>query len=173
MTWLANRGILGACTSAAAALAAAQVQHTALPGQDVAAPIVADLATRILALNNGRTAQPIRSTFRTHPQAEIIECPPAMGTRIPLSLSVNLRAVHLGEMNGELAMREALRGQGKHHLVDAGQTPLPLLDDLRLKLPAVSRGTFTSTGPTSVSTVLDRLPLRLLPLFFPAGSCFP
>lgn len=40
------------------------------------------------------------------------------------------------------------------------------------KLPAVSRGTFTSTGPTSVSTVLARVPLRLLPLFFPAGSCF-
>lgn len=38
-------------------------------------------------------------------------------------------------------------------------------------VPATSRGTFTSTGPTSVSTVLARLPLRLLPLFRPSGSC--
>lgn len=30
----------------------------------------------------------------------------------------------------------------------------------------------TSTGPTSVSTVFARVPLRLLPLFFPAGSRF-
>ncbi|MCI0383300.1 hypothetical protein [Streptomyces sp. CNQ085] len=29
------------------------------------------------------------------------------------------------------------------------------------------------TGPTSVSTVLARVPLRLLPPFFPAGSCLP
>lgn len=40
------------------------------------------------------------------------------------------------------------------------------------KVPAVSRGTCTSTGPTSLSTVFARVPLRLLPLFFPAGSCF-
>lgn len=48
------------------------------------------------------------------------------------------------------------------------------LDDLDSgsKLPATSRGTLTSTGPTSVSTVFARVPLRLLPLFFPAGSCF-
>ncbi len=39
------------------------------------------------------------------------------------------------------------------------------------KVPATSRGIRTSTGPTSVTTVLVRLPLRLLPLFFPAGSC--
>ena len=33
-----------------------------------------------------------------------------------------------------------------------------------------SRGTSTSTGPTSVSTVVDRWPLRELPPFCPAGS---
>ena len=39
------------------------------------------------------------------------------------------------------------------------------------KVPAVSRGTFTSTGPTSVSTVFERVPFRELPLFRPAASC--
>ncbi|GAA3479496.1 hypothetical protein GCM10018966_040260 [Streptomyces yanii] len=46
-------------------------------------------------------------------------------------------------------MSQALRGQRQHHLVHAGQTPPALLDDLRLKVPATSRGTFTPTGPTS------------------------
>ncbi|GGQ73479.1 hypothetical protein GCM10010166_49420 [Couchioplanes caeruleus subsp. azureus] len=35
-----------------------------------------------------------------------------------------------------------------------------------------SRGTVTSTGPTSVSTVLARAPLREFPPSLPAGSCF-
>jgi hypothetical protein len=38
------------------------------------------------------------------------------------------------------------------------------------KVPSRSRGTASSTGPTSVSTVLPRIPLRELPPFFPAGS---
>ncbi|UJB40393.1 IS4 family transposase [Streptomyces sp. A1-5] len=37
--------------------------------------------------------------------------------------------------------------------------------------PSRSRGTSISTGPTSVRTVLDRLPFRELPPFLPAGSC--
>ncbi|OEJ49708.1 hypothetical protein BGK72_01730 [Streptomyces agglomeratus] len=39
------------------------------------------------------------------------------------------------------------------------------------KEPSRSRGTVISTGPTSVSTVLERVPLRELPPFLPAGSC--
>ncbi len=39
------------------------------------------------------------------------------------------------------------------------------------KEPSRSRGTAISTGPTSVSTVLERLPLRQLPPSLPAGSC--
>ncbi|KPI12342.1 hypothetical protein OV450_2960 [Actinobacteria bacterium OV450] len=35
-----------------------------------------------------------------------------------------------------------------------------------------SRGTCVPTGPTSVSTVLGRTPLRGFPLRTPAGSCF-
>lgn len=39
------------------------------------------------------------------------------------------------------------------------------------KEPSRSRSTTISTGPTSVSTVLERLPLRELPPFLPTGSC--
>ena len=41
-------------TVAATALEAAQAQHTALPGENVAAQLVADLATQILALDDRR-----------------------------------------------------------------------------------------------------------------------
>ncbi|MFE0739479.1 IS110 family transposase, partial [Streptomyces sp. NPDC058855] len=79
--WLANRGVRGADTVAATALEAAQAQQTALPGEDVAAQIVAELAAQILALDDRlkRIDKQIRETFRSHPQAEIIESLPGMG----------------------------------------------------------------------------------------------
>ncbi|MFH9551949.1 IS110 family transposase [Streptomyces sp. NPDC017435] len=79
--WLANRGVRGADAVAATALEAAQAQQTALPGEDVAAQIVADLAVQILALDDRlkRIDNQIREIFRSHPQAEIIESLPGMG----------------------------------------------------------------------------------------------
>ncbi|WMX44205.1 IS110 family transposase [Streptomyces roseicoloratus] len=79
--WLANRSVRGADAVAATALEAAQAQQTALPGEDVAAQIVADLATQILDLDDRlkRIDKQIRDTFRSHPQAEIIESLPGMG----------------------------------------------------------------------------------------------
>jgi hypothetical protein len=66
-------------------------------------------------------------------------------------------------------------------LADNDSTSSSTPDSLRWRLrticgsnvPATSRGTLTSTGPTSVSTVLVLVPLRLLPLPLPAGSCLP
>lgn len=79
--WLANRSVRGADAVAATALEAALAQQTALPGEDVAAQIVADLAAQILALDDRlkRIDKQIRETFRSHPQAEIIESMPGMG----------------------------------------------------------------------------------------------
>jgi transposase len=79
--WLANRSVRGADMVAATALEAAQAQQTVLPGEDVAAQIVADLAGQILALDDRvkRIDRQIRETFRSHPHAEIIESLPGMG----------------------------------------------------------------------------------------------
>ncbi|MFF0729953.1 IS110 family transposase [Streptomyces sp. NPDC004134] len=79
--WLANRDVRGADAVAATALEAAQAQQTTLPGEDVAAQIVADLAGQILALDDRlkRIDKQIRDTFRSHPQAEIIESLPGIG----------------------------------------------------------------------------------------------
>ncbi|WNI23862.1 IS110 family transposase [Streptomyces sp. ITFR-16] len=79
--WLANRSVRGADAVAATALEAAQAQQTALPGEDAAAQIVADLAAQILALDDRlkNIDRQIRDTFRSHPQAGIIESMPGMG----------------------------------------------------------------------------------------------
>ncbi|WP_405784781.1 IS110 family transposase [Streptomyces sp. NBC_01378] len=79
--WLANRSVRGSDMVARAALEAAQAQQTVLPGEDVAAQIVADLAGQILALDDRvkRIDRQIRDTFRSHPHAEIIESLPGMG----------------------------------------------------------------------------------------------
>ncbi|MCX5287063.1 MULTISPECIES: IS110 family transposase [unclassified Streptomyces] len=79
--WLAHRNVRGADAVAATALEAAEAQHTSLPGEDIAAQIVADLATQILALDDRikRLDKQIREAFRTHPQAGIIESLPGMG----------------------------------------------------------------------------------------------
>ncbi|MFJ8314286.1 MULTISPECIES: IS110 family transposase [unclassified Streptomyces] len=79
--WLGNRSVRSADAVAATALEAAEAQHTTLPGEDVAAQIVADLATQTLALDDRikRIDQQIKTAFRTHPQAEIIESLPGMG----------------------------------------------------------------------------------------------
>lgn len=79
--WLANRSVRGADAVAATALEAAKAQRTALPGEDVAAQIVAELAEQILALEDRlkRIDKQIRETFRGHPQAEIIESMPGIG----------------------------------------------------------------------------------------------
>jgi transposase len=81
IAWLANRGVRGADAVAAAALTAAQSQRTSVPGEAIAAEIVADLATQILALDERlkRLDKQIGVTFAQHPQAEIITSLPGIG----------------------------------------------------------------------------------------------
>lgn len=60
--------------------------------------------------------------------------------------------------------------QRQHHLANADTPPLTLLTVCGSKPLSRSRGTAIPPGPTSVSNVLAREPLRLLPLPAPAGS---
>ncbi|MDQ0847610.1 IS110 family transposase [Streptomyces sp. V1I6] len=79
--WLAGRNVRNPDSVATTALNAANAQHTMLPGQEMAAGIVADIAMQILALDDRlkHIDQQIRQVFRTHPQAHIIESLPGMG----------------------------------------------------------------------------------------------
>ncbi|MEV4041275.1 IS110 family transposase [Streptomyces umbrinus] len=89
-SWLANRGVRSSDAVAATALEAAQAQQAALPGEDVAAQIVADLAAQILALEDRlkRIDKQISDVFHSHPQAEIIESMPGMGPILGAELVV-------------------------------------------------------------------------------------
>ncbi|MBO2466259.1 IS110 family transposase [Actinomadura violacea] len=80
-TWLHRRKVRGADQVAAKAVAAAESQHTTLPGEKRAAALVRDLAHRLLELDAQikDTDNQIRDTFRADPRAEIIESMPGMG----------------------------------------------------------------------------------------------
>lgn len=79
--WLVKRKVRTPDQVAAGAMSAAQAQHTVVPGQDVAASIVADLAAQLLGIDERikNLDTRITATFRAHPQAEIIESLPGMG----------------------------------------------------------------------------------------------
>jgi hypothetical protein len=81
------------------------------------------------------------------------------------------RAVDLGQVGLHLAGGEALRGQRDDQLVDPGQPALPLGDDLGLEGTVAVAGNVDLDRPTSVSTVLDRWPLREFPPSRPVTSC--
>ncbi len=95
--WLARRKVRSAAQIAAAALAAARTQHTNVPAEAVAASIVADLATQLLRIDAriSEVTERITTTFRSHPQAQIIESLPGMG---PI-LGAELIAA-AGDLNG-------------------------------------------------------------------------
>ncbi|MES4909644.1 MULTISPECIES: IS110 family transposase [unclassified Streptomyces] len=80
-TWLRNRKVRGASTLARAAVEAAEAQHTALPGEKLAAAMVVRLAKGVMALDEevAEVDALIEARFREHPHAEVILSLPGMG----------------------------------------------------------------------------------------------
>ncbi|MGW3319415.1 IS110 family transposase [Streptomyces fungicidicus] len=80
-TWLRNRKVRGAATLARTAVEAAEAQHTALPGEKLAASIVVRLAKGVMALDEeiAEVDALIEARFREHPHAEVITSLPGMG----------------------------------------------------------------------------------------------
>lgn len=81
---LADAGVRNAATIAAAAVSAAKSQTVRLPGEEVAAGLVADLAEEVVALDDRikSTDTDIEDRFRRHPAAEVITSMPGMGFRL-------------------------------------------------------------------------------------------
>jgi len=88
--WLQQRRVRGYSDVAARAVAAAQTQQTVLPGQDVAASIVAELANSVLVQHERLKVleQQIQDAFAQHPQADVIESIPGFGPVLGASLLV-------------------------------------------------------------------------------------
>jgi hypothetical protein len=88
--WLQHRRVRNFAAVAARAVAAAQAQLIVLPGQDLAAGIIAELATNIPALDErvkSLDAQ-IAATFEQHPQAAVITSMPGFGPVLGAALLV-------------------------------------------------------------------------------------
>ncbi|MFI2674126.1 IS110 family transposase, partial [Streptomyces albidoflavus] len=80
-TWLRNRKVYGAAALAKAVVEAAEAQHTALPGEKLAATMVVRLAKGVIALDQeiAELDALIEARFREHPHAEVILSLPGMG----------------------------------------------------------------------------------------------
>ncbi|MFF9573394.1 IS110 family transposase [Streptomyces sp. NPDC014685] len=83
-TWLKNRKVRSAAVLARAAVEAAQAQQTALPGEKLAAAMVARLAKGVMALDEeiAELDALIEARFREHPHAEVIRSLPGMGPKL-------------------------------------------------------------------------------------------
>ncbi|MGQ4388907.1 IS110 family RNA-guided transposase [Streptomyces sp. SAS_270] len=80
-TWLRNRKVKNAAAIAAAAFEAAVGQQTSLPGEKLAAVMVARLAKGVIAFDEeiAELDALIEARFREHPHAEVIRSLPGMG----------------------------------------------------------------------------------------------
>ena len=102
--------VRGFANVAARAVSAARAQMIVLPGQDLTAGIIADLATNILALDErvkSLDAQ-IAAAFDQHPQASIIESMPGFGPFLGASLLVGAGDLRAFPSAGHLAAAAGL-----------------------------------------------------------------
>ncbi|WP_443048126.1 IS110 family transposase [Streptomyces sp. H39-S7] len=80
--WLKNRTVRNSKLVAATAIQAAEAQHTAVPGEKLAAAVVAKLAREVMALDEeiAETDALVEARFRDHPHADVILSMPGIGT---------------------------------------------------------------------------------------------
>jgi transposase len=100
--WLRKRKARNAEAVAATAIEAANAQHTVVPGQQLAATVVARLAEEVMALDTqiGDTDAMIEDRFRRHRHAEIILSMPGFG--------VTLGAEFLAATGGDMSAFESV-----------------------------------------------------------------
>lgn len=109
-SWLRNRHVRGSAEVAARAAAAAKAQTITLPGQELAASILTELATAILALDDRLKAldAQIQTTFAEHPHAAIIQSMPGFGPFLGASLLVGSNDLRAFPSAGHLAAAAGL-----------------------------------------------------------------
>ena len=109
-SWLRARRVRGYADLAARAVTAARSQQIVLCGQDIAASIIAELATNILALDQRvkDLDTQIAATFDQHPQAEIIQSMPGFGPILGATLLVAAGDLRAFPSAGHLAAAAGL-----------------------------------------------------------------
>ena len=109
-SWLRQRKVRESDKVAARAVAAAKAQLTVLPGQDLTAGIVAELARDVLALDQRLTqldAQ-IEELLARHPQAQVIQSMPGFGPILGACLLVAAGDLRAFPSPGHLAAAAGL-----------------------------------------------------------------
>ena len=108
--WLRNRSVRGSAKVAARAITAANAQSVVLPGQELTASIIAELASAILTLDERLKAldAQIQETFAEHPQAQIIQSMPGFGAFLGASLLVGAGDLRAFPSAGHLAAAAGL-----------------------------------------------------------------
>ncbi len=108
--WLRNRKVRGSADVAARAVAAARAQTVVLPGQDLTASIITELANGILALDDRLKVldAQIEVTFAAHPHAAIIQSMPGFGPFLGASLLVGANDLRAFPSAGHLAAAAGL-----------------------------------------------------------------
>lgn len=109
-SWLRQRRVRGYARVAARAVTAAQAQQITLPGQDIAAGIISELARNLLALDQRVTEldTQIAAMFAEHPQAEIIQSMPGFGPVLGAALLVTAGDLAAFPSAGHLAAAAGL-----------------------------------------------------------------
>ncbi|MFB6395929.1 IS110 family transposase [Polymorphospora lycopeni] len=108
--WLRSRSVRGSSDVAARAITAARTQSVVLPGQELTASIIAELAGAILALDERLKAldAQIEQTFAEHPQAAVIQSMPGFGPFLGASLLVGTGDLRAFPSAGHLAAAAGL-----------------------------------------------------------------
>ena len=108
--WLRRRRVRNYATVAARALTAARAQPVTLPGQEIAAAIIAELATNTLAIDQRLTVldEQIAAMFAQHPQAAIIQSMPGFGPILGATLLVTAGDLAAFPSAGHLAAAAGL-----------------------------------------------------------------
>jgi transposase len=108
--WLRNRNVRGSADVAARAVTAATAQTIVLPGQELTASIITELASSILALDERLKAldDQIEETLAGHPQAAIIQSMPGFGPFLGASLLVGAGDLRAFPTAGHLAAAAGL-----------------------------------------------------------------
>ena len=108
--WLRTRHVRGFAEVAARAIAAAKAQSVVLPGQDLTASIIAELAGNVLRLDERLKSldDQIEEVFQQHPQAAIIQSMPGFGPFLGASLLVGAGDLRAFPNAGHLAAAAGL-----------------------------------------------------------------
>jgi hypothetical protein len=108
--WLRARRVRGYADIATRAVTAARSQQIVLSGQDIAASIITELATNVLALDERMKDldTQIAATFDQHPEAEIIQSMPGFGPILGATLLVAAGDLRAFPSAGHLAAAAGL-----------------------------------------------------------------